>query len=385
MTAGVSVSVNCVIIPSTNPAQVVVAEEGPNPTYDANYAPFKAANATVVASYPTAAIVKPSTWGTIQTQDGLHPNQRGVNLIVQSIIDYLNTLGYREGVQHMLDSSAFTYTSPGAPSFVAGSATVAGAPTALTATSVNATTVTASWTAPASNGGNAIIDYTVQYRTTAGPGAWTTFAHTASTATSQNVTGLTTGTSYDFQVAAVNTVGTSAYSATSTATPAAIPQSLPGAVFADNFNRADSTNIGASPVGAFTPTFRAGSASIVSNQMKFTAYTAMYWAIGSNDYTFQSTIVGGITSNFSVDIRQGANDYQWTADGAFRDNANALVANVGTFQAGDITKVKALGSAFTFWVNGIQTGTATLATATGGVGFRADANAIVDNVSATTP
>jgi hypothetical protein len=33
-------------------------------------------------------------------------------------------------------------------------------------------------------------------------------AHTAGTATSRTVTGLTDGTSYDFQVAAVNSIGT---------------------------------------------------------------------------------------------------------------------------------------------------------------------------------
>ena len=54
---------------------------------------------------------------------------------------------------------------------------------------------------------------------TAGPGAWNTFAHTASTATAMTVTGLTNGTSYDFQVAAVNSVGVRPLSTTISSDP----------------------------------------------------------------------------------------------------------------------------------------------------------------------
>lgn len=102
----------------------------------------------------------------------------------------------------------------------AGGTTAPGQPTGLAATAGNGQ-ASLSWTAPASDGGAAITDYTVQYRTTAGPGAWTTFADAVSTATSAVVTGLTNGTGYDFQVAAVNSVGTGTYSATASATPSA--------------------------------------------------------------------------------------------------------------------------------------------------------------------
>jgi hypothetical protein len=87
--------------------------------------------------------------------------------------------------------------------------------------------VALSWTAP-SSGGSAITDYTVQYRVTSVGGAWSTFSHTAGTATSRTVTGLTNGTGYDFQVAAVNSVGTGTYSSTIAATPTASP-TAPGA------------------------------------------------------------------------------------------------------------------------------------------------------------
>jgi len=96
--------------------------------------------------------------------------------------------------------------------------TVPGAPTGLGATA-GVATAALTWTAPASNGGAAITDYTVQWRTTAGPGAWNTFSHAASTATAITVTGLTNGTGYDFQVAAVNLAGAGSYSTTASATP----------------------------------------------------------------------------------------------------------------------------------------------------------------------
>ena len=81
--------------------------------------------------------------------------------------------------------------------------------------------VALTWTAPASNGGAAITDYTVQSALSPPGTSWTTFTHAASTATSITVTGLTNGQAYVFRVAAVNTVGTGSYSTTSAAvTPA---------------------------------------------------------------------------------------------------------------------------------------------------------------------
>lgn len=80
------------------------------------------------------------------------------------------------------------------------------------------TQVTLAWAAPA-DGGYPITDYVVQYRTNAGPGAWNTFADGTTSSTGAVVTGLTTGTAYDFQVAAVNGIGQGAYSAAVTATP----------------------------------------------------------------------------------------------------------------------------------------------------------------------
>jgi titin len=98
--------------------------------------------------------------------------------------------------------------------------TTPGAPTSLAATAGD-TQVVLSWNAPASNGGAAITDYTVQYSTDIGS-TWATFSRAASTATTATVTGLTNGTAYVFRVAAVNVAGTGAYATTAgSATPSA--------------------------------------------------------------------------------------------------------------------------------------------------------------------
>jgi hypothetical protein len=93
------------------------------------------------------------------------------------------------------------------------------APTAVTPTAGNAE-VSLSWTAP--TGTLSVVpltDYTIQYSSNSGS-TWSTFSHAASTATSATVTSLTNGTEYVFRVAAVNAIGTGAFSnASSSSTP----------------------------------------------------------------------------------------------------------------------------------------------------------------------
>jgi hypothetical protein len=106
-------------------------------------------------------------------------------------------------------------TATGAPATTAPAAPAIG-----TATAGN-TTATVRWSAPTDDGGSAITGYSVKVlnATEQQVGALRT---AGATATSLTVTGLTNGTSYHFQVAATNSVGTGAYSASSnTITPAA--------------------------------------------------------------------------------------------------------------------------------------------------------------------
>ena len=87
--------------------------------------------------------------------------------------------------------------------------------------------VALSWTAPANDGGFTITDYIVRYReAAAAPDAWTPFDDGISATPSALVTSLANGTSYVFQVAAVNEDAPDGgpFSANSTAaTPAGLP------------------------------------------------------------------------------------------------------------------------------------------------------------------
>lgn len=106
--------------------------------------------------------------------------------------------------------------SPGTLTF----ANVQVAPSAISQVSsiIGSTQIYLSWTAPRT-GGSTITDYVVKYKLTSEPTTWTTFADGTSTNTFATVTGLTNGSSYDFQVFAVNAIGTSLGSPIITKTP----------------------------------------------------------------------------------------------------------------------------------------------------------------------
>ena len=106
-------------------------------------------------------------------------------------------------------------------------ATVPDAPTNLaTAPLDNAVRLT--WTAPANNGGSPITDYVIQYSADGGI-TWSTYSHIASTSTTVTIPFLTP-TTYTFRVAAVNAIGTGAYSATATGQIRYITLSAPTSV-----------------------------------------------------------------------------------------------------------------------------------------------------------
>ena len=134
------------------------------------------------------------------------------------------------------------YTDKSSP--VAITSTVPGKPTNVVGTPGNAQ-ASLTWTAPVNTGGIALTDYVIQYSSNSGS-TWTTFVDGTSTSTSTTVTGLNNGTSYIFQVAAVNATGTGAYSDPSSSV------ALAGAPFAP-------TALSSSPGdGSLTISFTAG-------------------------------------------------------------------------------------------------------------------------------
>ncbi|MGI0088645.1 MAG: fibronectin type III domain-containing protein [Nitrosotalea sp.] len=102
--------------------------------------------------------------------------------------------------------------------------TVPHPPTGLTATAASSSQINLSWNAPSSNGGSAITGYMIE-RSTDGGTTWSTVqSNTGTTATTYSDTGLAQGATYAYRVSAINNVGTSTPSNTSSATTFTVPQ-----------------------------------------------------------------------------------------------------------------------------------------------------------------
>jgi hypothetical protein len=112
-------------------------------------------------------------------------------------------------------------TPNGAAAFTAVHAppTVPTAPTNLVASGANAT-MNLSWSAPSSNGGSAVTGYNVYRGTTTGT---ETLLKSVGATASYSDTAVTNGTTYYYEVSAVNGVGEGAKSAEASATPATKP------------------------------------------------------------------------------------------------------------------------------------------------------------------
>jgi hypothetical protein len=91
-----------------------------------------------------------------------------------------------------------------------------GAPTGLIVTPASGQ-LTATWTAPADNGGAAVSDYAVEYRTSPS-GTWTVFPDGVSSATTATITGLASATTYEVRIRAVNSFDCGSPSSTASAT-----------------------------------------------------------------------------------------------------------------------------------------------------------------------
>ncbi len=166
------------------------------------------------------------------------------------------------------------------------------------------TTTNLTWTAP-SNGGDAITDYTVEYRVS-GDVPWISFNDGVSASTGATVTGLTNGVTYEFRVFAVNGVGTSSASNTASMTVLApIVPSTPNAptaatVFNINGSKATVTftppSANGSAITSYTVTSSPGglTQNVASSPATFTNLT------NGVSYTFTVTATNGVgTSNSS--------------------------------------------------------------------------------------
>jgi hypothetical protein len=129
----------------------------------------------------------------------------------------------------VVGTSAYSASVAGTPR------TTPGAPTGVAATAAPGQ-VSLNWTAPVSNGGSAVLDYLVEYKTSSAL-TWLTASRTTSTTTSQVVSGLVDGTVYNFRIAAINVAGAGTFATTVSAqystTPGAV-RNLAGSIAADD-------------------------------------------------------------------------------------------------------------------------------------------------------
>ena len=178
------------------------------------------------------------------------------------------------------------------------------APTGLQVDSTGDGSITVSWTAPAYNGGSAIIEYNVYYGGT---------SYTTSATTSKTIAGLANGTTYTIYVKARNAQGESIASNTVAAVPAAVP-GVP-------------TNVAAT--GAASVTWTAPS----SNGSTITGYTVKY----STDPAFGTFATQTSTTNSCTIAIPSAGTWYFTVyatnakgNGAESTAVNTVVEQVAT-------------------------------------------------------
>ena len=147
-----------------------------------------------------------STFATGYSYTGTTLTSYTVSSLTNGTTYYFRVAGWNNSVTPQIATTDWSSTASGVPG-------AASAPTSLVVSS-GRSGMSATWTAPSSNGGSAITDYVVQYATSSG-GAYTTFSDGTSTTTSATITGLSAGSTYYIRVAAVNSLTTGSYSSES--------------------------------------------------------------------------------------------------------------------------------------------------------------------------
>jgi Fibronectin type III domain len=216
--------------------------------------------------------------------------------------------GYHPAVASSSSSSYIQNTSVdqanGSPTSAINILAVApDAPTTVVGTSNADSQTVVTWTAPGYNGGAAVTGYAVQYSSDGGS-TWTTASsNTSSTNTNYTITGLTNGTSYVIEVAAINASGTGAWSLESAP---AIPSTVPDQPAAPSVSVGDAT---------LTVNWTAPA----DGGSPITGYQVMLWGVV---YNFDATT---FSHTFTADpVNGGIKNGAWYHPVVAAFNANGL-------------------------------------------------------------
>jgi serine protease len=208
--------------------------------------------------------------------------------------------GLSNGVTYVFQVAAVNGVGQGASSATSAPVTLATKPDAPSAVmgTAGVQQVALTWTVPASDGGSAITDYSVQYSSDGGS-TWTTVSHTPSAATSRVVSGLQPGVTYVFQVAAVNGVGMGAVSSSSgpvrVLTTPGVSTSLVG-----------SPSNGAAALSWTAPADNGGSA-ITDYLVQFSSTNGVTWITFAHAVSSApQVVVTGLTNGVSYEFRVAA-------------------------------------------------------------------------------
>lgn len=255
-----------------------------------------------------------------------------------------------------------------------------------------------SWTAPRT-GGSAITDYIVKYKLSSEPTTWTTFSDGTSTNTFATVTGLVNGSSYDFQVFAVNAIGTSSGSPIISKTPVSVMATFFDTSIVGFYSSVDSTivsssnaitsvsdisGVGGDLTGGATVSTRPTTGLTTLNGVNVfdfdgvddyldlptsfenlmnTTNMTMFFAFSLDDgprlTTTQQAIMNS-SSNTFIFYARGDSTHDWVV------SMNATGAEIDTAPAAAtyIAAIRRTGSVLNFYLNGNLVGTGTAASQT---------------------
>lgn len=184
------------------------------------------------------------------------------------------------------------------------------APT-ITATA-GAAQVSLSWTLPSGNGAD-ILDYVIQYRVV-GQASWITWVDGVSTLRTSVVIGLVNGTTYEFQVAAENSVGTGLYSGIATAKPRTTPGPTSGL---------EVTATGTTLIATWFAPTDDGGASISDYQIEYKTLSAITWTVFAHTAsTNLSATITGQAAETTYSVRVAAKNVAGV--GAFGPASSAI-------------------------------------------------------------